>query len=101
MIVKFNCFLNCFTLVIALSIVGYHTLFFLAEQICLMPFYYFQDVYQKKQLGTRLDKTEIILRVNIISGKASVVRINGTGGYRGTVNTSSRVLGGGGASRLT
>ena len=31
----------------------------LAEQINLIPFYYVQEVYQKNQLRTRLDKRQI------------------------------------------
>ena len=34
-------------------------LLFSAEQINLMPFYYVKDVYQKNQLGTKLDESQI------------------------------------------
>ena len=48
-------FVNCCALVTVINI-----LLFLTEQVSpsLMPFYYVQDVYQKNQLGTRLDKRQ-------------------------------------------
>ena len=62
----------------------------MGEHINLMPFHYVQDVYQKNQLGTRLDKRHIIPEVNIISGKASVATINGAGGTgEGALNASA------------
>ena len=45
-----------------------------------VKFYYAQKVYQKNQLGARLNKTEMILGVNIISGKASVESVNRASG---------------------
>ena len=54
MIVKFDYILEIVTPLLLLS--DTNILLFLAEQISAMPFYYVQDVYQKNQLGTRLDK---------------------------------------------
>ena len=45
-----------------------------------VKFYYAQKVYQKIQLGARVNKTEMILGVNIISGKASVESVNRASG---------------------
>ena len=42
-----------------------------------MLFYYIWDVYQKNQLGARLDKRQLIPGVNIISRKVSIANING------------------------
>ena len=41
-----------------------------------MPFYYDEDVYQKDQLGTRLDKRHI-KEVNVISRKENVASLSG------------------------
>ena len=49
-----------------------------------MLFYYVQDVYQKNQLQTRLDK-----RQNIISGKASVASVNRAGESWAALSLSS------------
>ena len=54
----------------------------MAEQISFMPFYDVQDVYQKNQLGTRLDKTEMMPGVTIISQKASISSIYEAGMFR-------------------
>ena len=53
-----------------------------------MPFYDVQDVYQKKQLQTRLDK-----RPDIISGKANVAAAIKAGESGGTLSPSAGVLG--------
>ena len=57
-------FLNCCTFFIVLSTDRYQIIYLkllsLAEQINLVPFCYVHQVYQKNQLGTRLDKRHII-----------------------------------------
>ena len=45
-----------------------------------MSFHYVRDIYEKNQLAARLDKTDMIPKVNIIIGKASVASVNGTRG---------------------
>ena len=66
---------------------------FSAEQISLslVPFYYVQNVYQKNMPGTRL----IIIMISrvIISGKASVVSVNGAAEPGGILSPSAEVLG--------
>ena len=44
-------------------------LLFWVEQINLMSFHYVRDIYEKNQLAARLDKTDMIPKVNIIIGK--------------------------------
>ena len=53
---------------------------FSAEQISLMPFYYVQDVCQKNQLGTILDKRHMIPGAKIISRKVGMAIVNGDEG---------------------
>ena len=55
----------------------------MAEQISFMPFYYVQDVQQKNQLRTRLEK-----RPDKINRKVNVASINGAGGGGGALNPS-------------
>ena len=50
----------------------------MAEQISFMPFYYVQDVQQKNQLRTRLEK-----RPDKINRKVNVASISGAGGGGG------------------
>ena len=50
------CFVNCCTFVVTEGTKSYITLSI--EQISPMLCYYVQDVYQKKQLATRLDKRQ-------------------------------------------
>ena len=58
-----------------------------------MSFYYAQEVYQKNQLGTRLDKRpDIIPGVNIINRKASVAIINRAGGSGDVPSSSAGVF---------
>ena len=55
-----------------------------------MSFYYVQVVFQKNQLGTRLDKTDMIPVVNIME-KGSVAIINRAGGLRGAPSPSAGI----------
>ena len=76
-------------------------LLFWVEQINLMSFHYVRDIYEKNQLAARLDKTDMIPKVNIIIGKASVSSVNGARGLGGgggggwQSEPSAWVLGGG------
>ena len=60
MTVMFNyIFVNSYTLLCFIYwAIPNNILLFLAEQISYMQFYDVQDVYQKNQLGTRLDKRQ-------------------------------------------
>ena len=73
-------------------------LLFWVEQINLMSFHYVRDIYEKNQLAARLDKTDMIPKINIIIGKANVASVNrarGLGGWGGHYEPSAWVLGGG------
>ena len=59
-----------------------------------MPLYYVQVVYQKNQLGTRLDKDRDDPRSKLYQRKASVVSVNGIGGSGVVLSPSVGVLGG-------
>ena len=66
----------------------------MAEQINLIPLNYVQDLYQKNQLRTRLDKkTDMIPEVNIISRKASIASVDGAMGSGSALSPSDRILG--------
>ena len=68
-------------------------LLFFAEQNNHIPCYYAQDVYQKNQLGTILDK-RLIPEVNISARKQASTELGGLRWGGGVLSPAEGILGG-------